>query len=40
MAKQVQIKTEDIPDDWSQDSADLINKVKLFNLPYLPYPYI
>jgi hypothetical protein len=30
MAKQVQIKLEDIPEDWSQDSADLINRVKFF----------
>ena len=28
MAKQVQIKLEDVPEDWSQDAADLINKVK------------
>lgn len=27
MAKQVQIKLNEIPDDWSQDAADLINKV-------------
>jgi len=27
MAKQVQIKPEDVPEGWSQDAADLINKV-------------
>jgi len=27
MAKQVQIKFDEIPDGWSQDAADLINKV-------------
>ena len=27
MAKQVQIKLDEIPDGWSQDAADLINKV-------------
>jgi len=29
MAKQVQIKLDEIPDGWSQDAADLINKVKI-----------
>ena len=32
MAKQVQIKLDEIPDGWSQDAADLINKV--FNILY------
>ncbi len=27
MAKQVQIKLDEVPDGWSQDAADLINKV-------------
>lgn len=27
MAKQVQIKLDEIPDGWSLDAADLINKV-------------
>ena len=31
MAKQVSIKVNDIPDDWSQDAADLINKVNIFS---------
>jgi hypothetical protein len=27
MAKQVQIREKEIPEDWSSDAADLINKV-------------
>ena len=29
MAKQVMIKANEIPEDWSQDAADLINKVNI-----------
>jgi len=30
MAKQVQVKFDEIPDGWSLDAADLINKVSNF----------
>jgi len=28
MAKQVSIKEDEIPDNWSEDAVDLINKVR------------
>jgi serine/threonine protein kinase len=30
LAKQVQIKKNDVPDGWSHEAADFINKVKIF----------
>jgi hypothetical protein len=32
MAKQVQIRKENIPEGWSLEAADFINRVKNFNL--------
>ena len=34
MAKQVQIKLNEIPEGWSTDAADLINKVIYINLNF------
>jgi hypothetical protein len=38
MAKQVQIKESDIPENWSQDAADMINKVT-HNLFFFLFSY-
>ena len=35
LSKQVQIKKQDIPDNWSIDAADFINKVKKYQKYYL-----
>jgi hypothetical protein len=32
MAKQVQIRKNEIPDGWSIEAADIINRVKIKNL--------
>jgi len=32
MSKQVQIKENEVPDGWSLDAVDLINKVKSLDL--------
>ena len=34
LSKRVQIKINEIPDDWSLDAADFINKVLNFVLNY------
>ena len=37
MSKQVQIKPDEIPEGWSSDAADLINKVRTNILIFLSY---
>jgi serine/threonine protein kinase len=32
LSKQVQVKATDIPYEWSEDSADFVNKVIIYNL--------
>ena len=35
MAKQVQIKKDNIPDGWSKEAADFINRVIKYKIKYL-----